>query len=170
MLLEALPPTLKSRLPTDSVAPPATRGSSDESISREAGWVRGVLCIRRLLSSVKADRLGWEGSTLPRLRSWLGDRKSAQPGPRENERAGDRGAKRFVGRLNVDRDPAAWAAARRHLLEWIEAGELAISVSRRFPLEEAAEARRLLESRASIGKVVLMPAGSEERRPDTHTL
>ncbi len=66
--------------------------------------------------------------------------------------------------LNVDRDPAVWAAARRHLLEWIEAGELAISISRRFLLEEAAEAHRLLEGRATIGKVVLMPAGAEERR------
>ncbi len=51
--------------------------------------------------------------------------------------------------------------------EWIEAGELAISISRRFPLEEAAEAHRLLESRASTGKVVLLPAGAEERRQGT---
>ena len=50
-------------------------------------------------------------------------------------------------------------SARRHLLGWTEAGDLTISISRRFPLAEAAEAHRLLESQGSIGKVVLMPVG-----------
>jgi NADPH2:quinone reductase len=47
--------------------------------------------------------------------------------------------------------------ARRNLLTWVETGELEISISRRFPLAEAAEAHRLLESRATTGKMVLLP-------------
>lgn len=58
--------------------------------------------------------------------------------------------------LNVDQDPAAWVTARRQLLEWLEAGELKIMISRRLPLAEAAEAHRLLESRGSVGKIVLL--------------
>jgi len=83
---------------------------------------------------------------------------SGPPAPIDPDHLYGRSLKIGAFGLNVNRDPAAWAAARRHLLEWIEAGDLAISVSRRFPLQEAAEAHRLLESRASIGKVVLLPA------------
>ena len=92
---------------------------------------------------------------------------SGPPAPVDPDHLYGRSLKVGAFGLNVDRDPAAWTAARRQLLEWIEAGELAISISRRFPLEEAAEAHRLLESRASTGKVVLMPAGAEERRQGT---
>jgi NADPH2:quinone reductase len=54
-------------------------------------------------------------------------------------------------------DPATWTIARRNLLTWVEAGELKISISRRFPLAQAAEAHRLLEGRATTGKMVLLP-------------
>ena len=58
--------------------------------------------------------------------------------------------------LYID-DPATWAIARRNLLAWVEAGELRITISQRFPLAEAAEAHRLLEGRATTGKMVLLP-------------
>jgi NADPH2:quinone reductase len=58
--------------------------------------------------------------------------------------------------LYID-DPTTWAIARRNLLTWVETGELKISISRRFPLAEAAEAHRLLEGRATTGKIVLLP-------------
>jgi NADPH2:quinone reductase len=58
--------------------------------------------------------------------------------------------------LYID-DPPTWGAARRNLLSWVEAGELQISISQRFPLSKAAEAHRLLESRATTGKMVLLP-------------
>jgi len=58
--------------------------------------------------------------------------------------------------LYID-DPAAWTIARRNLLSWLEAGEIEISISHRFPLAEAAEAHRLLEGRATTGKLVLLP-------------
>jgi NADPH2:quinone reductase len=82
---------------------------------------------------------------------------SGPPEPIHPDQLYDRCLKVGAFGLNVDRDPPAWATARRHFLEWIEAGELILSISRRLPLAEAAEAHRLLESRASIGKVVLLP-------------
>jgi NADPH2:quinone reductase len=84
---------------------------------------------------------------------------SGPPAPIDPDHLYGRSLKIGAFGLNVDRDVKAWVTARRQLLEWIEAGELAVSISRRFPLEEAAEAHRLIESRASTGKVVLMPDG-----------
>ncbi len=40
-------------------------------------------------------------------------------------------------------------------------GTLKVSVSRRLPLEQASEAHRLLESRATTGKIVLHPCHAE---------
>jgi NADPH2:quinone reductase len=85
---------------------------------------------------------------------------SGRPEPIDPDQLYDRSLKIGSFGLNVNRDPAAWASVRRHLLEWIEAGELTVSVSRRFPLEQAAEAHRLLEGRATTGKVVLLPGGT----------
>ena len=43
------------------------------------------------------------------------------------------------------------------VVEWVAAGRLRLVVPRVLPLEEAAEAHRLLESRASFGRVALRP-------------
>jgi NADPH:quinone reductase len=43
------------------------------------------------------------------------------------------------------------------VLGWIKAGELKLRVEHVFPLSEAAEAHRQLESRATTGKVLLIP-------------
>jgi len=43
------------------------------------------------------------------------------------------------------------------LLPWVEAGRLRPVVHTVLPLEEAAEAHRILESQAQFGKVVLVP-------------
>ncbi len=85
---------------------------------------------------------------------------SGPPAPIDPDQLYDRCLKVSAFGLNVDRDPQAWATARRQLLEWVEAGELKITISRRLPLTEAAEAHRLLESRASTGKIVLLPGAS----------
>ncbi len=45
----------------------------------------------------------------------------------------------------------------RDVFSWITAGELKVRIDRTLPLEEAAEAHRLVESRQSRGKVVLLP-------------
>jgi NADPH2:quinone reductase len=43
------------------------------------------------------------------------------------------------------------------VLGWVKSGELKLRVEHVFPLSEAAEAHRQLESRATTGKVVLIP-------------
>ena len=85
---------------------------------------------------------------------------SGPPDPVDPDRLYDRCLKVGAFGLYID-DPPTWALARRNLLSWVETGELVISISRRFPLEEAAEAHRLLEGRATMGKIVLLP-GAEE--------
>ena len=40
---------------------------------------------------------------------------------------------------------------------WVATGELSVDVSERFALEDAAEAHRRVEARATTGKVVLIP-------------
>jgi NADPH2:quinone reductase len=48
-----------------------------------------------------------------------------------------------------------WQAARRDLLDGVATGALRLTISRVLPLEQAAEAHRLLESRQAVGKIVL---------------
>jgi NADPH2:quinone reductase len=55
----------------------------------------------------------------------------------------------------VRRNPAAGEARIRKLLEWAEAGKLRPHVSHRLPLENYAEAMRLLIDRKAIGRVAL---------------
>jgi NADPH2:quinone reductase len=43
------------------------------------------------------------------------------------------------------------------LFEWIAGGKLQVLIGDRIPLSDAAEAHRKLQSRATIGKVLLMP-------------
>ena len=59
---------------------------------------------------------------------------------------------------------AAYTATREELLErsgdifgWVGSGALKIHVHAEFPLEDAAKAQAALESRATIGKVLLIP-------------
>ena len=81
---------------------------------------------------------------------------SGPPDPVDPDQLYDRCLKVGAFGLYID-DPATWSTARQNLLAWVEAGELEISISRRFPLADAAEAHRLLEGRATTGKMVLLP-------------
>jgi NADPH2:quinone reductase len=47
----------------------------------------------------------------------------------------------------------------RELLRLYEAGSISPVIRYRFPLEQAAEAHRLMESRTSVGKLLLLPGG-----------
>jgi len=58
--------------------------------------------------------------------------------------------------LDERHDPLAAAQARRDLVAWAVDGSLRFRIGRTLPLVEAAEAHRLLESRATIGKLVLI--------------
>jgi len=53
--------------------------------------------------------------------------------------------------------PERWAEARRELQGWVADGTLRITLAQKFPLGEAAEAHRQLESRQTHGKLVLVP-------------
>jgi NADPH2:quinone reductase len=54
------------------------------------------------------------------------------------------------------RDPAAGKARTKALLQWAEAGKIRPHVSHRLPLENYAQAMRLLIDRKAIGRVALM--------------
>jgi NADPH2:quinone reductase len=62
----------------------------------------------------------------------------------------------YLGRL-IGRDPELVARAAQDVLRLWEGGVVRPVVGAEFPLEQAAEAHRLIESRQSTGKVVLVP-------------
>jgi NADPH2:quinone reductase len=57
----------------------------------------------------------------------------------------------------VIEDTALLRSSMRQLLDWYSAGRLRILVGQKYPLREAAQAHRPLESRQSHGKIVLIP-------------
>jgi NADPH2:quinone reductase len=59
--------------------------------------------------------------------------------------------------LDIDRDLESADLASRELVTALCSGQLRLSVSRSFPLAEAAAAHALLESRRTTGKIVLVP-------------
>lgn len=63
-----------------------------------------------------------------------------------------------VGAFGLDErhEPAAAAQARRDLVAWAADGTLRFRIARTLPLAEAADAHRLLESRGTVGKIVLV--------------
>ena len=62
--------------------------------------------------------------------------------------------------LSFDNAPARWAEAKRALVDVVTSGALSIHVSRTLPFAAAAHAHHALESRASSGKIVLLPTTS----------
>jgi NADPH2:quinone reductase len=60
-----------------------------------------------------------------------------------------------LGHYMVDRQELMQRT--RDLFAWIAAGELNVRIDKTFPLAEAAEAHRYLESRQSKGKLILIP-------------
>jgi NADPH2:quinone reductase len=58
---------------------------------------------------------------------------------------------------NYTADRAELLQRAEDVLNWIKSGELNIRIDRTFPLQDAADAHRALESRATSGKLVLIP-------------
>jgi NADPH:quinone reductase len=61
----------------------------------------------------------------------------------------------YLGHYTADRAELMWRA--NDLFSWIAAGKLKVHIDKTFPLADAAEAHRYLESRQSKGKVLLIP-------------
>lgn len=80
---------------------------------------------------------------------------SGPPLPIDPDRLYERSLKIGSYTLDVNHRPELWTAARQELLRWVEDGSLRLNVSAVLPLAEAAEAHRRLESRASVGKILL---------------
>lgn len=57
----------------------------------------------------------------------------------------------------MQHDPARTRALVERLIERVGAGELTVVVDREFPLAEAAQAHRYIESRSAFGRVLLIP-------------
>jgi NADPH2:quinone reductase len=53
--------------------------------------------------------------------------------------------------------PAELSERAGQVLAWVQEGRLPVRIWREFPLAEAAEAHRRLESRETSGKVLLIP-------------
>jgi NADPH2:quinone reductase len=65
-----------------------------------------------------------------------------------------------LGHYTVTRDELLQRAG--DVLGWVSDGSLDVRVDRTFPLAEAAEAHRALESRGTSGKLLLLPAGGSD--------
>jgi len=59
--------------------------------------------------------------------------------------------------LDTEQDPEGFDLARRELVDALRDGSLRLSVSRSFPLAQAAAAHAEIESRRTTGKLVLVP-------------
>lgn len=60
-----------------------------------------------------------------------------------------------LAHYTAERDELLWRA--RDVLNWIAEGKLHLRIDREVPLRDAAEAHRLLESRKTMGKLLLRP-------------
>jgi len=77
------------------------------------------------------------------------------PAPVDPEVLYPRSLKVSAFQLDLAYDPPAVARARHELVQHALAGSLRFRIGATLPLERAADAHRLLESRATIGKIVL---------------
>jgi NADPH2:quinone reductase len=80
---------------------------------------------------------------------------SGDPRPIDPDHLYDKSLQIGAFSLWTPQPPGAFAAAFASLTDWLAAGALKLTISRVFPLAEASEAHRLLESRATVGKLVL---------------
>jgi NADPH2:quinone reductase len=95
----------------------------------------------------------------PRGRMILYGQASGKPDPIEPGLLGSKGSL-FLTRSTVGdyiADPAElnWRAAQ--VFDAVSAGELTLRIQQRLPLEDAAHAHELLESRQTTGKLILRP-------------
>lgn len=63
-----------------------------------------------------------------------------------------------LGNYCATREELLWRAG--DVLQWVASGEVKLAIERVYPLAEAAQAHRDLESRATAGKLLLVPEGA----------
>jgi len=61
-----------------------------------------------------------------------------------------------LGRLHAAPEELLWRA--KEVLELVASGELKVHIHAQLPLDEAALAHEMVETRKSIGKIILLPA------------
>jgi NADPH:quinone reductase len=148
------------------LASTATKRKALEALDIEAfsstddwvAWARGLGGVDVVFDSV--GRVTAEGS-LAVLKPegqllFFGD-ASGPPAPIDVDALYARSLRVGAFGLDVALRPPHWLGVRAELLGAVERGELRLTVGHTFPLEDAAQAHRALEGRATMGKVVLLP-------------
>ena len=133
----------------------------ERDFAAETERLLGPRSIDVVYDSVGRDTLRGSMSVLrPRGMLVSYGQSSGPPEPVETRELQD------AGSIFLTRPSLAHYIARREelerraadLLRWVADGELALRIDRQLPLEEAAEAQRLLASRATAGKLLLVTA------------
>jgi NADPH2:quinone reductase len=129
---------------------------ADEVLDYDDPWPEGMHVVYDSVGRTTFDRsldaLGVRGMLV------LYGQSSGPVPPVDPARLAKRGAfltRPSLGHYSATRDELRWRA--RELFGWIESGEVKLRVDRVFPLRDAAEAHRALESRATRGKLLLDP-------------
>lgn len=129
---------------------------ADEVLDYDDPWPEGMHVVYDSVGRTTFDRsldaLGVRGMLV------LYGQSSGPVPPVDPARLAKRGAfltRPSLGHYTATRDELRWRA--RELFGWIESGEVKLRVDRVFPLRDAAEAHRALESRATRGKLLLDP-------------
>lgn len=129
---------------------------ADEVLDYDDPWPDGMNVVFDSVGKTTFDRsldaLGVRGMLV------LYGQSSGPVPPIDPARLAKRGAfltRPSLGHYTATRDELRWRA--RELFGWIESGEVKLRVDRVFPLRDAAEAHRALESRATRGKLLLDP-------------
>lgn len=129
---------------------------ADEVLDYDDPWPEGMNVVYDSVGKTTFDRsldaLGVRGMLV------LYGQSSGPVPPIDPARLAKRGAfltRPSLGHYTATRDELRWRA--RELFGWIESGEVKLRVDRVFPLRDAAEAHRALESRTTRGKLLLDP-------------
>ena len=106
---------------------------------------------RTLEGSIEA--VGYRGRI-----SWIGEAGREDHTPRLRPLMGKNASLNGIYLAGeMQQNPARVRAVVEKLIARVAAGELTVVIDREFPLSEAAEAHRYIESRAAFGRVLLIP-------------
>jgi NADPH:quinone reductase len=129
---------------------------ADEVLGYDDPWPEGMNVVYDSVGKTTFDRsldaLGVRGTLV------LFGQSSGPVPPVDPARLAKRGAyltRPSLGHYTLTREELRWRAG--DLFAWLESGEVKLRIDREVPLRDAAEAHRVLESRVTRGKVLLVP-------------